>query len=451
MLPSFRDHDQQTFFKLSQPIDMALFQPLPLEEGYVVGGAVRDLFLKRLISDIDWLVTSAKDEAQRVADLLGGSLICLDAERDYYRVMAAGVQRDYAPFADLVQDLARRDISFNAMALDFQGRVIDPHGGLDDLRAGFVRVFRHENLKEDPLRAFRVIRFASQLGFDIVPETQAAIQQLFAQFAASGDVLESFAAAERIQDELNKILLSPRAAKGIHALEDLGLLRVSLMELGEGKGLEQGPFHHLDVFNHSVMALAALIDLFPDASLELRLATLLHDIGKPRSYQDGHFYGHDTLGAELSEIMLKRLKYPKAVQERVATLIRHHMLPLPKDEKEARRFVVRRHGLLPDLLKVMIADREAARGILSSEANRNHYRKSLSMILGILAESPPKPPLLNGHEVMALLKLPAGKYIGEALDFLRESEAVGDISTKSEAEEALLHYAKAQAWLADST
>jgi poly(A) polymerase len=122
------------------------------------------------------------------------------------------------------------------------------------------------------------------------------------------------------------------------------------------------------------------------------------------------------------------------------------MLPLPRGEREARRFAHRRRNLLPDLLWLMIADREAARGPLSSPTSRRAYGVALSRIVAILDEAPERPPLLDGREVMALLGLPPGPQVGEALRFLREAEAVGDIGSEREAVEALRGYARAQGW-----
>ncbi len=192
---------------------------------------------------------------------------------------------------------------------------------------------------------------------------------------------------------------------------------------------------------------------FPESDLTLRWATLLHDLGKPPTkthYGDGrryHFYGHDRVGAELTQALLLRLRVPTARRERAAALVRAHMVQLPRTEREARRFVHRRRNLLPDLLKLMLADREAARGPGSSEAGRRAYRLAVAGVLEILAEPPPPKPLLGGLEVMQLLSLEPGPRVGEGVRFVREAEAVGDVRTKEEAETALRTYARAQGWL----
>ncbi|MEJ2292626.1 MAG: HD domain-containing protein, partial [Deinococcales bacterium] len=256
---------------------------------------------------------------------------------------------------------------------------------------------------------------------------------------------------ERIRDELDLLLLDASAARGLLLADELGLLDAVLPELAMCRGVEQGGFHHLDVLRHSLEALHQLVQGFPDADPALRWATLLHDIGKPATKARGeddrtHFYGHARLGQRLAQSALARLREPQARIRRVGLLVRYHMLPLPKGERAARRFVHRRAELLPDLLELMIADREAARGPLASEANRQAYRLALAQVLAILSEAPERPPLLDGEAVMRLLAIGPGPRVGEALRLVREAEAVGDVATPEEAAELLRRYAAAQGW-----
>jgi poly(A) polymerase len=158
------------------------------------------------------------------------------------------------------------------------------------------------------------------------------------------------------------------------------------------------------------------------------------------------FYGHDKVGSQLATRALRRLRLEAELVERVAALVRYHMLPLPRGERAARRFVHRRRALLPDLLKLMIADREAARGPLASAAGRAAYRVALGQVVAIMGESPPQPPLLSGNEVMTLLNLAPGPRVGEALALVAEARALGDVANESQARELLLRYARAQGW-----
>jgi poly(A) polymerase len=191
---------------------------------------------------------------------------------------------------------------------------------------------------------------------------------------------------------------------------------------------------------------------FPDASLALRWGTLLHDVGKPMCHAHDpetgktHFYSHDKEGARLCKHILRRLCQPNTVVDEASALVRYHMLPLPKEDKAIRRFIHRRREILPDLLKVMLADREAARGKQSSHAARQAYRLAVARILAANNQAPTPAPLLNGQEVMDLLELTPGPEVGEALRFIAEAVAVSDIHTKEDAKQALLTYADRQGW-----
>ncbi len=440
----------RVFSKNKANIDMAQFTPVP-SQGYLVGGALRDALLGRPFQDIDWLVVEPEQAAKEAAKLLGGSAFPLDEVRGHWRVIAANSTRDYAPIgSSLEENLLLRDFSVNAIAANKQGRLIDPVNGQTDLKNKILRMVSHKNLLADPLRSLRALRLATQLGFKI---EEATTQAIAAHAKEQQEGQAPLPAWERVNEELNRLLLNARSACGIRLLNQLGLLDVYLPELALSRGIGQGGFHHLDVLEHSVEALHRLTQGFPDADLALRWATLLHDIGKPacKTLDDRgnyyHFYGHDRLGSDMTKTMLRRLHQSSEQIKRVSQLVRYHMLPLPKNRKEARRFVHRRREILPDLLKLMIADREAARGPLSSEENRRAYRLALGRILEIMSEAPAKQPLLSGHEVMALLNLSPSPQVGQALRFISEAEAVGDIKNKAEAAKALKNYARKQGWL----
>lgn len=434
-----------------QPPDslpLSPFGPVP-DGGYLVGGAVRDALLGRPVTDLDWLVADPEGAARAAATALGGSVFPLDESRGHWRVAAAGVTRDYIRLAGpLEQDLAARDFTVNAIAVAESGRLVDPLGGRADLSAGRLRMTSSAALRADPLRLARAARLATVLGFELEEDTRAAVQRLAAAHRAGALALPAW---ERIGAELERIALDPGAGRGMLLLEELGLLEVYLPELAAGRGVHQGGFHHLDVLTHQLEALQRLADGFPEADLALRWATLLHDTGKPGTRAPGPgkrytFYGHDRVGADLTRQALRRLRQPAPVVDRAAALVRWHMLPLPRGERAARRFVHRRRELLPDLLKLMIADREAARGPLATEAGRRAYRVALSETLRLSAEQPPAPPLLDGREVMELLGLPPGPRVGEALGFLAEARAVGDVRDRAEAVAALERYAAEQGW-----
>lgn len=416
--------------------------------GLLVGGAARDWLRGVAPKDYDWAVPDPAQAARAMADALGGSAFPLDEERGYWRVHLDGeAHHDFVPLpADVNDDLLRRDFTVNALAVTEAKKVLDPAGGGADLRARRLRMVSAANLRADPLRAWRAARLELTLGFKLEPETEQVVREVAAHLA---DGRLKMPAAERIRDELHALLLHPDAAHGLKRLEDLGLLALTLPELREGMGLQQGGFHHLDVFEHGLEALHQLLARLPDAPLPLRWAALLHDVGKPRSHtfdpETGrtHFYGHDKLGAALTTQMLTRLKLPAGDIKHIAGLVEAHMVPLPAGEKEARRFVHRRRDLLPDLLWVMLADREAARGPSSSEASRHAYAVAMGRVLEALEDQPAPPrPLLTGADVIELLGIPPGPRIGEVLRALSEAVAMGEVMDEVEARAFVLAWAE---------
>ncbi|THF88044.1 CCA tRNA nucleotidyltransferase [Deinococcus sp. KSM4-11] len=403
--------------------------------GLLVGGAARDWLRGVEAKDFDWAIPEPERAAHDCAALLGGAVFPLDVERGYWRVHASGgVQHDFVPLpADVMADLTRRDFTVNALALTQDGRVIDPTGGRRDLRARRLRMVSEANLRADPLRAWRAARFEVTLGFRLEAATEAAVRRIALDLAST---VLPMPAMERVRDEVGALLLHPDAARGVLRLEDLGLLTFTVPELQEGIGLVQGGFHHLDVFQHGVEALHQLLARRPDSGLALRWAALLHDVGKPRTLARDpvtgrkSFHGHDKVGAALTSQILTRLKLPGDVVGQAAALVGAHMLPLPSTEREARRFVHRRRALLPDLLSIMLADREAARGPSSSSASRLAYARGMDRVLAALEEQPtPSRPLLTGEEVMALLQLEPGPRVGEALRALAEATALGEVGS----------------------
>lgn len=429
-------------------LDMTAFSPVP-SGGILVGGAVRDTLLGLESRDLDWLVDDPKSQALQAATLTGGQPFELDDERGHWRVMTSERVLDFIPLrGPLESDLLARDFTVNALAATETGEVVDVQGGLTDLRRRLLRMTSREVLRQDPLRLLRAVRISARLGFEIEPTTRAAVLNGAEDLEQGALPLPAW---ERVREELDEMIGGSAPGSAMAQLEGLGLLAVVLPEVAGCRGVDQGGFHHLDVLDHSLEALQRLVTIFPDSDIALRWATLFHDVGKPLTRERGddgriRFYGHDRAGSELARSAMRRLRRPTREVDKIAALVRYHMLPLPQGERQARRFVHRRRQLLPDLLKLMIADREAARGPLSSEGTRRPYRTALSRIVAILEESPPPQPLLDGRQVMELLDLGEGPEVGEALRFIEEARAVGDIDGREAAEDALLELAKARGW-----
>jgi hypothetical protein len=347
---------------------------------YVVGGSVRDRLLGRESYDLDVVVPSgAAALARRLANRFGGDYYLLDEERDTGRAilyLEAGqaLMVDVARFraADLGADLADRDFTINAMAADVRTpeQVIDPFGGRQDVRAGIIRPVSEGSIRHDPVRALRAVRQARELGFSLAAETEALLTR-------DGPAVIAVS-AERIRDELAKLLALPDSAWGLGVLDRLGLLAVILPELEPLRGVAQPPPHHLDVLSHSLAAVGALETILgllagrgpalegegewreaeayalerlgPFAGrlgahvdgplgggrprlVTLKLAVLLHDAGKPGASSVGpgdriRFLGHERAGAELARRAVRRLHLNNVEVQLAETVVRHHMRPL---------------------------------------------------------------------------------------------------------------------------
>ncbi len=461
----------------------------PLAGAVLVGGAVRDVLLGRTPSDLDWLVPEPEGAARALADAWGGSLVALDPDRGHWRVVVGGPRgaatddhaadasteaADHggalpraavgartwdlaAPRAASVEDdLRHRDLTVNALAWrPHDGALLDPTGGLADLQAHRVRLAGPDALRDDPLRAWRAVRVAAQLGFHVERATRGAVADAAAALAAGALPRP---APERIGAELDALLATRVAGRAVQALDELGLLVLDVPELVAGRGVRQGPLHHLDVLDHQVEALHRLVTAFPDADLALRWATLLHDVGKPPTREPGtvgpdglvlrdRFTGHDLVGADLAAAMLERLRRPRARIARVHALVAAHMRPLPGDERGARRFVHRLRPLLPDLLQLMLADREAARGRGASAAARRTYRERVGWVLATLDAAPAPLPLLGGRDVMAALGLVPGPPVGALLAAVAEAQALGEVTDRDGALAYAKRVARAQGWV----
>jgi tRNA nucleotidyltransferase (CCA-adding enzyme) len=333
-------------------------------EAFVVGGCVRDAL--RGVDPQDWdVATSAKPEA--IQKLFKRSLytnrfgtVIVESGAHQIEVTTYRVEAGYADHRrpeevafteSLHEDLARRDFTMNAMAwrpTPAGGELVDPFDGRADLEAKIVRAVGDpaERFAEDALRMLRAVRFATVLRMRIEPRTADAI--------LTHAHLVTALSGERIQQELNKILLADRPSTGIRLLSDLGLLAVLCPELEISKSIPQDKAVAQDVFEHSLIT----VDATP-ADLVLRLAGLFHDVGKAETMADGHFHQHEFVGEAITRRVLRRWKYPKDTVSAVTHLIRHHMFWYQADwtPSAVRRFI-RKVGLevIPDLFALRRAD-----------------------------------------------------------------------------------------------
>ena len=407
---------------------------------YEVGGAVRDRFLtgNLEVKDRDYLVTGIPyDELTSIlsrhgrVDLVGRSFgvikftqhrrdeVCTFDVSLPRREYSTGVgHRDFAVKFDarlpVEVDLSRRDFTVNAMAVALDNeQLIDPLGGLTDLRARRLRMTSPESFSEDPLRMLRAIQFAARFEFDIEADTFAAIR--------AQAPLISTVSAERINEELVKMLTrSERPSIGFRLMRECSLLREILPELESGIGVDQpGGFHAYDVFEHTLRCVDAC-----DRTLRLRLAALFHDIEKPSSKRltdDGAtFYGHETLGAETARRVMTRLRFSNDLTDEVVALVERHMFTTAVTDKGLRR-LVRKVGvdLIFDLLDLRRAD-VVAQGMGGRTDDVDVFEQQ------IRDELSRKPPFsfsdlaLDGRDIMGLFGITPGPLVGEILDHLME-------------------------------
>jgi poly(A) polymerase/tRNA nucleotidyltransferase (CCA-adding enzyme) len=424
-------------------------------EVYLVGGCVRDMMLGRGAKDWDVATNATPEEIQNLfADSVyensfGTVGVKTESEDPKVKVVEVTTYRIEGKYSDkrhpdevkfaktIEEDLSRRDFTVNAMALSPDGALIDPYGGELDLGEKTIRTVGDAETRfdEDALRLMRAVRFAVELDFEIEFNTRRAI-------VLKARELEVIA-KERVRDELVKILMTPRAAKGIEVLEELGLLQFILPELRDGIGVGQNKHHVYTVFDHNVRALDYTAK--QDYPLAVRMAALLHDVGKPKAKNgtglNSTFYQHEYIGAKMAVKMLDRLRFSREFTEYVAHLVRWHMFYYDVGAVSpagVRRFIVRvGPENIDDLLKVREADRIGS-GVTKAVPYR--LRHFLFMIEKVKHDPiTPKMLALNGDELMKLLELKPGPRVGWVLNALLE-EVLDDPSRNTK--EALATRAK---------
>lgn len=339
-------------------LDAKLSQVLPAGALYAVGGRVRDEIRTELAGgeapalDSDYVVVGVPLEAlaARLAsvgrvDIVGASFAVLKLTVDGQTVDVAtprrerstGVgHRDFAvesgPDVTLEQDLGRRDFRMNMIARALpSGEIVDPYGGEADIRAARIDIVTPAAFREDPLRMLRAAQFAARFEYAVTPEVRAAM-------VAAAPLVSSIS-AERVHDELVKLLNATKPSIGLVLLQETGVLAALLPELAEGVGVEQNEWHAYDVWRHGL----ATVDAAPAGDPTLRLAALLHDVGKPRTKQGPHFYRHEIVGAEMARDLLERFRFSHDDRQVTEHLVRQHMYVADPELSDAaiRRFIRR--------------------------------------------------------------------------------------------------------------
>jgi len=457
------------------PVVVAARRALKGAEGiWIVGGAVRDAALGREVADLD--LAAAGDPgavAKAIADEFGVHAFELSAEFGTWRLAAQkhGWQIDVTALrgSGIEEDLAARDFTVGAVAVPLGGEEpIDPYGGLADLAAKRLRAVGADSFASDPLRLLRAARLAAELDLEIEPETLELARACAARAADP--------AGERQLAELRQLVGSPDPLRGLRLLDELGLTGVVLPELETLRGVEQGPNHHLDVYDHTIAVLehtlevegdlerfagdrAAEVAVLLDEPLAdemtrrtaLRFGALFHDIAKPatKAERDGFvgFKGHDEVGAEVIGEVCRRLRASRRLTQHLQGMARHHLrlgflIPeMPLTRRRVHAYLRATDPVTVDVTLLTVADRLSARGkgpIASPEMVAAHLQLAREMIAAGLdwrREGAPAP-LLRGDEIADALGIEPGPELGNAVAELEAAQFAGEVTDR---EGALRH------------
>ncbi len=468
-------------------------------QSYVVGGFVRDVLLGRGTADIDIAVTAdALETAPKVATALGGKYVPLDRINRVGRVIPVN-KEEFSPQGQwkldfstvkgtIEQDLARRDFTIDAIAVDLsqltkdytEVPLIDPFNGCNDLHQSTIRTVAETAFESDAARLLRAVRLAAELNFSIDKETEALIQRQ--------SYLIARVAGERVREELLRLLAIPQTGQLLPYLDKLGLITAMIPELTPTKGVEQPKEHFWNVFDHSLKTVIAVdfllrqgawpkdpgsgekytseevlaatpwsAELAQHFALEvssgstrrllLKLAALLHDVAKPQTKAIDaqgrmRFLGHAEEGAVITSTILERLRFSTKELKLVETMVRYHLRPgqITQNELPSHRAIYRyfrdsgEAGI--DILFLSLADHLATRG---PQLNMAHWQEHCRIVDYILTQRfeqealvvPPK--LVDGHDLIDIFAISPGPKIGEFLEQVREAQASGELATREEA------------------
>ncbi|MCX7025371.1 MAG: HD domain-containing protein [Spirochaetes bacterium] len=402
------------------------------KKAFLVGGAIRDMLLDQPLQDFDVATDARPEEVLRLfkrvipTGIKHGTVTVmwrgLAIETTTFRSETGysdGRHPDSVVFGDSIhQDLSRRDFTINAMALDLEsGELLDPYAGKDDLAACIIRTVGRalERFSEDGLRPLRAVRFASKLGFSVEPDTLAAIPQSMGKFR--------MVSIERVREELEKILLSSRPSVGFLLLETTGLLEEIVPELACCRGVLQKGLHAFDVLDHSLLACDAI-----EPVLQLRLAAVLHDIGKPSTKKLGPdgvatFHRHEGESSVMVERILTRLKFPNETIGDVVHLVGQHMFQYEESwsDSAVRRFIVRiGKEYVERLFAIRLADAYAHRGVRPDPRTLEPFRKRIEKTLAAEEALSIKAMAVSGDD-LASIGVPRSPVMGAILKELFDS------------------------------
>ncbi|UNX54952.1 CCA tRNA nucleotidyltransferase [Georgenia sp. TF02-10] len=434
----------------------------------LVGGSVRDAVLGAVSHDLDFATSARPEETERLLRAWGDA--CWDIGKEFGTIGArrgdvvvevttyrtedyeVGSRKPVVRYGDTLEgDLSRRDFTVNALAVRLpQLELVDPHGGLTDLAEHVLRtpVGAEQSFDDDPLRIMRAARFAAQLGFDVAEDVMRAMSAMAARL--------EIVSAERVRDELTRLVTARWPRRGLELMVYTGVAEVVLPELAQLQHTVDEHKRHKDVYEHTLTVLDQAIALetgpdgpVPAPDLVLRLAAVMHDVGKPatRRFEPGggvSFHHHETVGAKLTARRLKALRFDKQTVRDVSRLVELHLRfhgygDGAWTDSAVRRYVTDAGPLLERLHRLTRADSttrnqrkalrlQAAYDDLEERIARLREQEELRAIR----------PELDGQEIMAILGVPAGPVVGEAYRFLLDLRMERGVIGKDAATEALL-------------
>jgi poly(A) polymerase len=426
---------------------------------FLVGGYIRDLFLG--VSRKDYDLTLPKENSSyipMIEEILHLRFFSVGKEEDNtttYRIVKKDISIDLTLFKGktIEEDLRRRDFTINAAAISLRDETFHSvEKTLDDFRDKIIRAVSNHSIDQDPLRMLRAVRYLCTLdGFTM---DRGLEKEISLKKEKVGKL-----PGERIKMELDQTLLSSRPEIGIRLLNELGLLFILMPELKNLENLGQNEHHHLNVLAHTLLVIKKVSEAYEwivrkagnlsfsqEDWLSLYYAALFHDMGKQDTYVKNekervHFYHHETFSCQRAEAIMERLRFSISMKKKILRLIQNHMriLNLSHETKETalKRLVNQMADETLLLVILTLADKEASRGILSIQIDELVEGHSLQIIEFFKEkEIVHPPPLISGHDVMAL-GYPSGPKVGQILNFIREKQVEGEIKTRQDALEIL--------------
>lgn len=437
-----------------------------INEGYLVGGAIRDFLMGKNSVDRDIAIVGAEDFAKKI----DGTFIVLDEVNKIYRVVLED-KINYLDISELQggsieEDLLRRDFTINAIAYDLKKEeFVDVTGGLNDLKNGVLRHIKDENFEDDPLRILRAFRFAAVTGFKMAEELKGAINK-YKHLAFNPS-------KERIMYETIKLFGGKYASKTLLLMDEFGLLEELIPYVKEMKKVPPNTHHHLDLFHHVIETVRNIEELYENAPEEvkahldqidfggfprinhLKLAGFLHDIGKFSTWtieESGRhrFIKHDDVGSKMCVQFLRNLKFSKKQIEYISCMIKNHIYPSnvvaapDLNDKVMMRYLRKMEDNVIDNIILAKADRLSARGEAITEeiitTNLSGLDKLLNFYLEKRETMQPLPKLLSGFEVMEIKGIKQSPLLGRIIKALNEAQINGDVNTKDEAIEYVKNF-----------